>query len=489
MSKFIIIAVITRNMAIDSTHHPDALFIDGAWVSHDDVIEVTDLAEGGIFAAITAASPEQAERALAAADQAKDSMRNTSIVQRATWLEAIADEIEDRKEDLAHVIVREAGKPISSARSEVSSAAERFRRAAEETHQIKGDYVEGTTAGHEGWEAIVKPEPVGTVLCIAPYNYPLATTALQVAPAIAAGNSVVLKPSSETPISAAILTECIENVGLPDGAFNFVPGRSSDVGDLLAGDDRINAIAMTGSSPAGKHVASESGMVNLHMELGGNAPAVVFPDADINEAVTDIAKGSFKYAGQRCSAVSRVLAHEAVHDEVVDQLEAEMDNWVAGDLFDEDTMLGPLIHEEQAQWVEELVADALDRGADLVRGGDRDGVFFEPTLLANVPHDARILHEEQFGPVGVVAAIEDEAEAIRVANASDLALDAAVFTANYDRARRVADEIDAGAVRINGAPSHGLGDIPFGGNKDSGIGREGLGHTIEAFTRQKSIIL
>lgn len=476
-------------MATNSTHHPEALYIDGTWVNHDDVIEVTDLADGGIFAAITAASPDQAERALTAADQAKEAMRDTTLVQRSNWLEAIADEIDAREEDLAEVIVREAGKPITSARGEVASAAERFRRAAEETHEIKGDYVEGTTAGHEGWEAIVKPEPVGTVLCIAPYNYPLATTALQVAPAIAAGNSVVLKPSSETPISAAILTECIETVGLPDGAFNFVPGRSGDVGDQLAGDARINAIAMTGSSPAGKHVAYESGMVNLHMELGGNAPAVMFPDADIDAAVTDIAKGSFKYAGQRCSAVSRVLAHEAVHDEVVEQLTVEMDDWEAGDLFDEDTMLGPLIHEAQAEWVEELVADALDCGADLVRGGDRDGAYFEPTLLANVPHDARILYEEQFGPVAVVSAIADEAEALRVANASDLALDAAVFTADYDRARRVADRLDAGAVRINGAPSHGLGDIPFGGNKESGIGREGLGHTIEAFTRQKSIIL
>lgn len=476
-------------MATTSAQHREALYIDGVWEENDDVIEVTDLAEGGIFAAITAATPEQAERALAAAEQAKKPMRETTIVQRARWLNTIADEIESREEDLADVIVREAGKPISSARGEVAAAAERFRRAAEEAHNIKGDYLEGTTAGHEGWEAIVKPEPVGAVLCIAPYNYPLATTALQVAPALAAGNSIILKPSSETPISAAILAECIEAAGLPAGAFNFVPGRSGDVGDILAGDDRLNGIAMTGSSGAGKHIARESSMVNLHMELGGNAPVLVFPDADLDETVAACAKGSFKYAGQRCSAVSRVLAHEDVHDEVVDRLDAEMDNWVTGDLFDDDTMLGPLINEGQADWVEELVDDALARGAELVRGGTRDGRFFEPTLLANVPHDARILHEEQFGPVAVVTSIEDEDSGLALANTSDLALDAAVFTADYNRARRVADKLDAGAVRINGAPSHGLGDIPFGGNKDSGIGREGIGYSIEAFTRKKSIIL
>ena len=225
------------------------------------------------------------------------------------------------------------------------------------------------------------------------------------------------------------------------------------------------------------------------MELGGNAPAVVFPDADLEAVAGACTGGSFKYAGQRCSAVSRVLAHESVHDEVVDCIETEMDEWSAGDLFDPDTRLGPLISESQADWVEELVEDAVDRGADLVRGGDRDGRFVEPTLLADVPHDARIVHEEQFGPVAVVTSVADEAEALEVANGGDLGLDAAVFTSDYDRAMRVADRLEAGGVRINGAPSHGLGDIPFGGVKDSGIGREGIGHTIESFVETKSVIL
>jgi glyceraldehyde-3-phosphate dehydrogenase [NAD(P)+] len=416
-------------------------------------------------------------------------MRETTLVERAEWMETIADEIEARKEQLADVIVREAGKPISSARGEVDAAAERFRRAVEEVRDLQGEYVEGTTAGHEGWTAIVKPEPMGTVLCITPYNYPLSTTALQIAPALAAGNSIVLKPASKTPISAAILANCIEAADLPEDAFHYVPGHASEIGDVLAGDDRIDAIAMTGSSGAGKHVAKESGMVNLHMELGGNAPAIVFPDADIDDAVGQCAKGSFKYAGQRCSAVSRVLAHEDVHDEMIEKLDAEMDDWVAGDLFDEDTMFGPLISEDQADWVEGLIDDAVEKGADLVRGGERDGQFVEPTLLANVPHDARIVHEEQFGPVAAVTTFGDEDEALDLANGGDLGLDAAVFTSDHDRAMRLAEKIHAGAVRINGAPSHGLGDIPFGGVKDSGIGREGIGHSIEAFTTTKSIVL
>jgi len=477
-------------MAVKNTDR-DELYIEGRWTPTTDQIEVTDLADGGTFATVAAATPADAERALAAAAGAEVAMRETTVVQRARWVTAIADGIEERKEELAEVIVREAGKPISSARGEVDSAAERFRRAAEEARSLEGEYVEGTTDGHEGWRAIVRNEPVGTVLCITPYNYPLSTTALQVAPALAAGNAVILKPATKTPVSSAILAEIIVDAApdLPEGAFGFVPGRASDIGDALAGDDRINAVAMTGSSNAGKHVASVSGMVELHMELGGNAPAVVFPDADLDAAASAAASGSLKYAGQRCSAVSRVLAHEDVHDDVVERIDAEMGDWEAGDLFDPETSLGPLISEDQADWVEGLVEDALERGARLVHGGGRDGRFFEPTLLADVPQDARIVHEEQFGPVVAVTTFADETDALSVANGGDLGLDASVFTSDYDRAMRMADRLEAGGVRINGAPSHGIGDIPFGGVKDSGIGREGIGYTIEAFVQQKSIIL
>ncbi|WP_255166968.1 aldehyde dehydrogenase family protein [Natrononativus amylolyticus] len=489
-------------MATRVAQRRERIYVDGEWLETENTLSVTDLADGGTFAAVAAAGPEHARTALAAAHEVKPELRQTTVVERAKWCEEIAAGLREREEELAEVIVREAGKPISSARGEVGSAAERFDRAAEEARNIvsKGEFREGSTEGHEGWNAIVKHEPIGAVLCITPYNYPLATTALQVAPALAAGNSVLLKPASNTPISAAILADVIADVdGLPDGAFNFVPGRGSEIGDVLSSDDRVNAIAMTGSSGAGKHVARESGMVNLHMELGGNAPAIVFDDANLDEVAGACTKGSLKYAGQRCSAISRVLAHESVHDDLVEKIDYNMNTWQAGDLFDEETAFGPLISEDQADWVEELVEDAVEKGADLVRGGERrapEGVpdelgnqFFEPTLLANVPHDARIVDEEQFGPVAVVTTFEDREEAIEISNGSDLALDAAVFTTDYNRALDVADRVDAGAVRINGAPSHGLGDVPFGGNKDSGIGREGLDASIHEMMRKKSIIL
>lgn len=478
------------------------IYVAGEWLDTSHTLSVDDLAGGGTVAEIAAAGPTEARRALAAADETKAELRQTTVVERAKWCEAIAERILDRTDTFTETIVREAGKPISSARGEVEQASKRFERAAEEARGIvaKGEFREGSTEGHEGWQAIVKHEPIGTVLCITPYNYPLATTALQVAPALAAGNSVLLKPASMTSISAAILAEVVASVDeIPDGAFNFVPGPASEIGDVLAGDDRINAIAMTGSSNAGNHIASMSGMVNLHMELGGNAPAIVFEDADLNDAAGNCTKGSLKYAGQRCSAISRILAQESIHDTLVETLDNEMNEWQAGDLFDTNTAFGPLISEDQADWVEELVNDAIEKGADLVRGGNRTAPedvpetlgsqFFEPTLLANVPHDARIVTEEQFGPIAVVTSFQDQEEAIEIANESDLALDAAVFTSDYDRAMTVANRVDAGAVRINGAPSHGLGDIPFGGNKDSGIGREGLDASIHEMMRKKSIIL
>jgi glyceraldehyde-3-phosphate dehydrogenase [NAD(P)+] len=465
-------------------------YIDGEWIDSEDRLTVTDLAEEGTYAEVAAATKADAERAIAAAHRATEAMAETTVVERAEWVRAIADELEARQAELAEVIVREGGKPIASARGEVDSAVERFRMAAEEGRSHFGEYREGMTKGHEGWQAIVKPVPVGTVLCIPPYNYPVSTAAQQIAPALVAGNTVVVKPSSHTPVTAAVLTEVIlEATDLPEGAINYVPGRGSEIGDTLTGDERLEAIAMTGSSGAGEHIARNSGMVELHLELGGNAPAIIFPDANLEDAAGACTKGSVKLGGQRCTAVSRVLAHEDVHDELVDRIDTAMAGWQLGDLFEEDTSVGPLISAEQAEWVQELVDDAVEKGAEVVRGGTHDGPRYEPTVLANVPHDARIIHEEQFGPVAAVTTFESEDEAIEISTSSDLALDASVFTTDYDRAFRVAEALDTGSVRINGAPSHGIGDIPYGGNKDSGIGREGLYSTIEALTTTKSIIL
>lgn len=466
------------------------VYVNGEWIDGPETLTVTDLSENDTFAEVASADESLAQDAVSSADNTSEELRNTTLVERAGWLESIAEEIRELDTIIAETIAKEAGKPISSARGEVESAAERFDRAAEEVRAITGEYREGSTSGHEGWEAIVKKEPIGPTLVIGPYNYPIATVSLQVAPALGAGNPVVLKPSSYTPATAIWLAEAIDNVEeIPDGAFNLVCGESREIGDPLAEDDRFDLIAMVGSSGAGEHVADESGMTRLHMELGGNAPALVFPDADTETAASNCVSGSVKYAGQRCSAVSRILAHEDTYDELVAEMESQMEEITLGDPMDEETTVGPAISESHASYIMALIDDAVEKGANILVGGDREGYWVEPTLLVDVPKDARILYEEQFGPVAAVAELENEDEMLEVADFGDLALDASVFTSDYNRALSVSDQLDVGAVRINGAPSHGLGDIPFGGNNRSGIGRQGLYTTIEDMMTTKSIIL
>jgi glyceraldehyde-3-phosphate dehydrogenase [NAD(P)+] len=464
-------------------------YVAGEWRGTDGTIEVRDLADGGTVATVGTADAPLVEEALATADGARAALRETTVPERVGWLRGIAEGIQARREALAEAIVREGGKTITRARGEVDAAIERFDLAIDEARSLRGDYRDGITAGHEGWSAMRVPEPVGVVVCITPFNYPLATPALRIAPALAAGNAVLLKPASDTPVTTALLTEALVEAGVPDAAFHYLPGRAGEIGDALVGDERVNAIAMTGSSAAGKRIAATSGMAELHLELGGNAPAIVFPDADLELAGREIATGALKGAGQRCSAVSRVLAVGGVHDDLVAAIDEAMGEWVEGDLFDEATDCSPLIDDRQADRVETLIDDAVDRGADLVRGGGRDGTYVQRTVLASVPHDARLQTEEQFGPVAPVFRVADESEALALANGTDLALDGAVFTSDYDRAHRVARAIDAGGVRINGAPSHGNADVPYGGNRSSGIGREGIGTTIDAFVRTKSIVL
>jgi len=489
-------------MATRIAQRRERLYVDGEWLETENVLSVSDLAEGGTFAQVAAAGPTEARAALAAAHEIKPEMRETTVVERAEWCETIADRLREREEEIAEGIVREAGKPISSARGEVGQASERFDRAAEEARNVvsTGEYREGSTAGHEGWQAIVKHEPIGAVLCITPYNYPLATTALQVAPAIAAGNSVLLKPASKTPISAAILADVIADVdGIPDGAFNFVPGQASEIGDVLAGDDRVNAIAMTGSSGAGKHVARESGMVNLHMELGGNAPAVVFDDADLTDVAGNCAKGSFKYAGQRCSAISRVLAHESIHDDLVDLIDGQMDAWQAGDLFDEDTAFGPLISEDQADWVETLVEDALEKGAELVRGGERRAPRASRTNSPTSSSNRRCSRTSRTTPESSTRSNSAPSPRSRPSKtrprpSRSRTVPTSRSTRRFSRAttnarcgwQSASTPVRSGSTARRATAS---GDVPFGGNKDSGIGREGLDASIHAMMREKSIIL
>jgi len=470
------------------------VYIDGNWRSTAEEISVRhfedetfDKSKHTYPSHYTAADNDDVKEAVRVASSAADGL---TIVERANMLEELAELVQENKQYLTECIIKEAGKPISSARGEVEATIERFNRAVEEVRALNGTYQEGTTSSHEDWQSIVKPVPLGAIGVISPYNYPLLTTVLQVAPALAAGNGVVIKPSSKTPGPSVILAELFDTTEFPSSLLNVVVGDGETIGTALAQSD-IDMVALTGSTTAGQTVASNTSVTRLQMELGGNAPALVFPDADTDEAASECVAGSLKYGGQRCSAVSRIIAHEKIVDELVENImrEVKTNNWGLCGLYNENTKMAPLIDETQAEWVGTLIDDAVEKGASVELGGERHNEFFEPTVLTNVPHNARIITEEQFGPVVVITNAETEQEMMKLANGGELTLDASLFTNNHSRIMRCSDKINAGTVRVNGAPSHGLGDVPFGGMNKSGIGRQGLHVTIENMLTTKSIIL
>jgi len=335
--------------------------------------------------------------------------------------------------------------------------------------------------------ALVIHEPLGAIACISPFNYPLFSVVAKVIPALVAGNTVVVKPASDDPLVALLLARVLEAAGIPSGAVNLVTGQGAKVGDRLVSHDKIKMITLTGSTAVGKRVASLAGMKKLHLELGGKGAAVVAADADLELASKKVLEGCLKYSGQRCDAISRVLVEEEVADRFMALLMKGLPSWGLGDPRRDGNNVGPLINPEAADRVQALVDDAVSKGCRLLRGGKHKGCYFEPTILDHVPASAQISTEETFGPVVTVIRVKNLEEAIELANESRYGLDSCVFTNSFYTAWRVTKALEEGSVTVNDAPAHGVGYFPFGGNKDSGIGREGVGYSIDEMTRLKTI--
>jgi acyl-CoA reductase-like NAD-dependent aldehyde dehydrogenase len=334
-------------------------------------------------------------------------------------------------------------------------------------------------------------QPLGVLLAITPFNYPLFTAVAKIAPGIAAGNSIICKPASDDPICLLMFAKIMQEAGTPDGVVNIITGSSSEIGDYLCSHPKVDMISFTGSSAVGKHIASITGMKKIQMELGGKAPAIVLEDCDLNLAVKECAAGSLKFSGQRCDAISRVLIIESIADRFVSAiLEEVKNNWKFGDPKNSDTVVGPLINERAAKKVEELINDAVSKGAKILYGGKRYALgYYEPTVLDRVNRNMRIAWEETFGPVVTIMRVKDFEEAIRLANESEYGLDACIFTKDIDKALDAAQRIEAGSVHINAHPTHGLGIFPFGGDENSGMGREGIKYSIEDMSKVHSVII
>jgi glyceraldehyde-3-phosphate dehydrogenase [NAD(P)+] len=359
----------------------------------------------------------------------------------------------------------------------------------EEAKRISGDYMPGDWS-HDavGKMALVIREPIGIAAVISPFNYPLFIASTKIIPALLAGNSVVVKPSSFNPISALLFVRVLEASGIPEGCLNIVTGKGEEVGDALVRHERVGMINFTGSTPIGKGIAQMAGMKKLHLELGGKGYALVLEDADLDLAAEKCVFGSFKFSGQRCDAISAVLAVESIADDLCDKIVREADRWKFGDPRDGSVMAGPVINSAAAMRIHGMVTDAIEKGARLLLGGKFQGSYYEPTVLDHVPISSVISQEETFGPVVAILRPKDEDEALRIARQSKYGLESCVFSRDFYRIWRIAKRLECGEVTVNDYPSHGVGYFPFGGIKDSGIGREGIGYSIDEMTNLKTIV-
>ena len=465
------------------------MLVGGRWAesSSRKALEVRSPIDGSVVARVQAGSAADAQTAVEAAHDARRKIRDVPAIDRIDMLNRARHIVEDHSGDFERTLILEAGKPAGSAKGEVRAALSRIKMTMEEARRIFGEYVPGDWSEDTMAKfALVIHEPIGVVACVTPFNYPLFSVVAKVVPALVSGNAVVVKPSSDDPLSAILLAKAFQEAGVPDGALNLVTGTGKDIGDALVNDERVGMVTLTGSTETGKHVAKLVGMKRMHLELGGKGSAVVAADADLALAAKKVAEGSLKYSGQRCDAISRVLVEEAVAPRLVELLLSEL-KLRLGDPRDESISLGPLINLGAAERVQSLVDDAVAKGAALVAGGRHEGAYFEPTLLDRVPLEARVAWEETFGPVITVIRTKSVDDAIQIANRSKYGLDSCVFTNNLYTAWKVAKAMEQGSVSINDAPAHGVGYFPFGGIKDSGLGREGVGYSIDEMTRLKTI--
>ncbi len=444
---------------------------------------------GSPVADVCLAGKAEADEAAARAVDAAPLMRRLPAHARADALRKIAGLLAARQEEVARTMTAESGKPIADARREAGRAVQTFTVAAEEATRIGGDMIPmDLTPGMDRHLSIVRRVPVGPVLGITPFNFPLNLVAHKVAPCLAAGNPMVLKPAPQTPLTSLLLAEMVLETGLPPGALSVVPCENA-VAEQMVTDERFKVVSFTGSAAVGWMLKAKSGKKRVLLELGGNAGVIVEPDADVALAVQRCAVGGYAYSGQTCISVQRVFVHESVYDRFVDQFVAKVNGLVTGDPSHDATVIGPLIDEAAAKRVEQWIQEAVAQGARVLAGGKRSGSVVEATVLADVTPGMKVSCREVFGPVVTVSRYKDFSAALASLNDSDYGLQAGVFTQDIDRIFRAYHDLEVGAVLANEIPTFRAEHMPYGGVKDSGLGREGVRYAIEEMTELKLLIL
>ena len=464
-------------------------YLDGKWLEEGDIVEVRAPYDGAVVARVYQGRREHAEAAIAAAVKAFGTTRRLPAFERQRVLRRIADGIHGRREEFARTLALEAGKPIKSARLEVDRAVFTFNIAAEETVRGYGEYLpldwQQSTAGRWG---IVKRFPLGPIAGITPFNFPLNLVAHKVAPAIAAGCPIVLKPAPQTPLSALLLAEVIQQAGWPDGGFNAILLSNED-SSLLVTDDRIKLISFTGSTSVGWAIKANAGKKKVLLELGGNSGVIVHSDADLAYAAGRCVTGSFSYAGQACISVQRIFVEQSVLGKFIELLLDGVSQLKVGDPLDESSDVGPLIRESDAIRAYDWVQEAVRGGARLLCGGHRKGSMLEPTVLTGTKPTMKVNCQEIFAPVVTVEPYADFEGALRQVNHSPFGLQAGLFTRDAKLIFQAYEELEVGGLIAGDVPTFRIDQMPYGGVKDSGLGREGLRYAIEEMTEPKLLVM
>lgn len=463
------------------------MLINGKHISSDDVEDVINPYDGKVIDTIPIAHRQDAELAIESANNAKDSLREMSAFKISNKLFNVVEKLKEKRLEFAESLTLEVGKPINESLLEVDRSIETLKLSAEEAKRIYGESVPlDAGMGGKGFFAFTQKEPLGVVAAITPFNYPLNLTIHKIAPAIACKNTVIVKPPTEAPLTVMKFCDLLDEE-FPDGVVNVIPGYGSEVGDHLVISPDVNKISFTGSVTTGLMISQKAGMKKVTLELGGNDPTVILKDADLDKAVKGIINGAFLNAGQVCMGVKRVIVEDEIADEFAEKLVEATQKLVMGNPMDSKTTLGTLISEKAAIQVEETVNNAVREGAKILTGGNRDGAFYEATVIDNVAPDMDLVENETFGPVAPIIRVKNIDEAIKVANDTEYGLQAGVFTADYASAMRCAQEIEAGTVFINKQSTFRTDNMPFGGFKNSGIGKEGIKYAVDEMTKTKLI--
>ncbi len=464
------------------------MVINGNLVDSDEKIDVINPVNNQIIDTVPSGTINDVKTALQTAYEAQKVLANYSSRKVSRIMYDIHDDLKQNSKELAELLTLETGKPIKDANDEIKRSVETVLLAAEESKRIYGETVP-LDAGIGGRTALgfTVKVPLGVVTAITPFNYPVNLAVHKIAPAIAAKNTVILKPSTQAPLAALKMVQ-IFNAHLPAGAVNAVTGKSSVIGDELVMNPLVSKISFTGSVETGVSISEKAGMKRINLELGGNDPLIVLDDADIGKAVEAAVKGSFLFSGQVCIAVKRIILEESIADEFADKMVRRTKKLKVGDPLDPETDMGPMIDEDAAVRVENLVNDAQNRGAKLLVGGEREGAFYLPTILDHVETSMNMVCNETFGPVAPLLRVKNLDEAIDIANDTQYGLQAGIFTKSIENALKAAREIEAGSVIINRQSTFRTDNMPFGGFKMSGTGKEGIKYAVEDMTRSKLII-